>query len=308
MTHFSDAETITANPASAADLEPAAGADNAQSSGKPLIIFSHGNSFPASTYRVLFKSLESRGFTVASIEKFGHDPAYPVTSNWPHLVQQLADFTAQQVAHYGQPAFLVGHSLGGFLSLMCASGHAAPGGKPLRGVLLLDSPLIGGWRAAALSVAKRARLVGSISPGAVSQRRKNQWLDRQQVFEHFRSKKAFAQWDEQVLRDYIEHGTHDAPAGAENQRLLSFDRDVETSIYNTLPHNLDRMISTSPPQCPVAFIGGRQSREMKQVGMSLTEKVTLGRLMTLDGSHLFPMEKPQATAAAVEASLLNMMG
>ena len=274
---------------------------------KPLVIFSHGNSFPASTYRVLLTNLESRGFTVAAIEKFGHDPAYPVTSNWPHLVQQLADFTAQQVALHGQPAFLVGHSLGGFLSLMCASSHPAPGAKPLRGVLLLDSPLIGGWRAAALSVAKRARLVGSISPGVISQRRKNQWLDRQQVFDHFRSKKAFAQWDEQVLRDYIEHGTYDAPEGAENQRLLSFDRDVETSIYNTLPHNLDRMISSHPPQCPVAFIGGRQSKEMKQVGMGLTEKVTLGRLMKLDGSHLFPMEKPLATAAAVEASLLNMM-
>ncbi len=294
--------------AKATESAPASASAKAHGSAGPLIIFSHGNSFPASTYRVLFDSLESRGFTVASIEKFGHDPAYPVTSNWPHLVQQLADFTAQQVEQHGQPAFLVGHSLGGFLSLMCASGHPAPGGQPLRGVLLLDSPLIGGWRAAALSVAKRARLVGSISPGVISQRRKNQWLDRQQVFEHFRSKKAFAQWNEQVLRDYIEHGTYDAPAGAENQRLLSFDRDVETSIYNTLPHNLDRMISTHPPQCPVAFIGGRQSQELKQVGMTLTQKVTLGRLMMLDGSHLFPMEKPLATAAAVEASLLNMIG
>ena len=40
----------------------------------------------------------------------------------------------------------------------------------------------------------------------------------------------------------------------------------------------------------------------------MTEKVTKGRIMMLDGSHLFPMEKPQATAAAMEAALLNMMG
>lgn len=74
--------------------------------------------------------------------------------------------------------------------------------------------------AAALSVAKRAQLVGSISPGAISRKRKHQWLGRDEVLAHFRSKKAFAQWDEQVLIDYIEHGTHDDPAG---QRLLSFD-------------------------------------------------------------------------------------
>jgi len=270
---------------------------------KPLIIFSHGNSFPASTYGVLFQSLKSRGFQVKAIEKFGHDPRYPVTSNWPHLVQQLADFTSEQVEKSGQAAFLVGHSLGGFLSLMCAARNPVLGGQPVRGVLLIDSPILGGWRAAALSVAKRAQLVGSISPGAISRKRKHQWLGLDEVLAHFRSKKAFARWDEQVLRDYIEHGTYDDTG----QRLLSFDRDVETAIYNTLPHNLEGLLKRHPLKCPVAFIGGRQSAEMKQVGMAMTEKVTKGRIMMLDGSHLFPMEKPVATAAAIEAALRNLM-
>ena len=270
---------------------------------KPLIIFSHGNSFPASTYGAIFRSLEARGYAVKAIEKFGHDPAYPVTSNWPHLVQQLADFSTQQVKKSGQAVFLVGHSLGGFLSLMCAALHPELGDMGVRGVVLLDSPLIGGWRATALGVAKRARLVGSISPGTISRRRKNQWHGKDEVFEHFRSKKAFARWDEQVLRDYIEHGTHD---DADGQRLLAFDRDVETSIYNTLPDNLDQLVRRHPVKCPVAFIGGRDSVEMKQVGMAMTDKVTKGRIMMLDGSQLFPMEKPIATAAAVEAALLNM--
>ncbi len=273
-----------------------------RTASKPLIIFSHANSFPASNYGVLFRGLEARGYQVKAIEKFGHDPAYPVTSNWPHLVQQLADFTAEQVEHTGQPAFLVGHSLGGFLSLMCAARNPALGGLPVCGVLLIDSPILGGWRAAALSVVKRAQLVGSISPGAISRKRRHEWLGRDEVLAHFRSKKAFARWDEQVLRDYIEHGTHDA-AG---QRLLSFDRDVETAIYNTLPDNIEGLLKRHPLKCPVAFIGGRQSAEMKQIGMTMTEKVTKGRIMMLDGSHLFPMEKPQATAAAIEAALLNM--
>ncbi|MDP3171671.1 MAG: alpha/beta fold hydrolase, partial [Polaromonas sp.] len=140
---------------------------------KPLIVFSHGNSFPASTYGVLFQSLKARGFQVRAIEKFGHDPHYPVTSNWPCLVQQLADFSAEAVEKTGEAVFLVGHSLGGFLSLMCAARNPELGGQPVRGVLLIDSPILGGWRAAALSVAKRAQLVGSISPGAVSRKRRH---------------------------------------------------------------------------------------------------------------------------------------
>ena len=269
---------------------------------KPLIIFSHGNSFPASTYGAIFRSLEARGYAVKAIEKFGHDPAYPVTSNWPHLVQQLADFSTQQVKKSGQAVFLVGHSLGGFLSLMCAALHPELGDMEVRGVVLLDSPLIGGWRATGLSLAKRISLVGSVSPGVVSRRRKHQWPGMDEVLAHFRGKKAFARWNDEVLRDYIEQGTHDE-AG---MRALSFDRNVETAIYNTLPHNLDQLIKRHPLKCPVTFIGGRQSQEMKQVGMGLTEKVSKGRIMMLDGSHLFPMEKPAATAAAIEAAILNM--
>ena len=276
----------------------------------PLVVFSHGNSFPASTYGVLFASLQARGFEVRAIEKFGHDPRYPVTSNWPHLVQQLADFASLEVEQSGRPAFLVGHSLGGFLSLMCAALHPRLGGQKVAGVVLIDSPIVGGWRAKALSVAKRARLVGSISPGAISRRRRQQWLSREEVLAHFRSKKVFARWDEQVLRDYIDHGTHDTQDGQgtpQGQRLLSFDREVETAIYNTLPDNLGTLLKNHPLQCPAAFIGGRDSAEMKQMGMALTRQVTQGRIMMLDGSHLFPMEQPLATAAALEAALLNLV-
>ena len=59
-------------------------------------------------------------------------------------------------------------------------------------------------------------------------------------------------------------------------------------------------------RCPVAFIGGRSSVEMRQVGMEMTQRITRGRITMLDGGHLFPMERPEATAAAIEASLLNM--
>ncbi len=263
------------------------------------IVFSHANSFPASTYRVMFAELRRRGFDVAAVPQFGHDERYPVTNNWPHLVQQLADFAeaAQQQAG-GEPAFLVGHSLGGFLSVMTAARHP----QLARGVLLLDSPLLSGWKASALDVAKRTQLVGSVSPGKVSRARRNRWASTEEALEHFSGKKAFARWDRQVLADYVTHGLRDH----EGQRVLAFDRDVETSIYNTLPHGFGRMLRSHPLRCPAAFIGGLASQEMRQVGMALTQRITQGRITMLDGSHLFPMEKPIATAAAIEAALLNL--
>ena len=262
------------------------------------IVFSHGNRFPASTYRLLFKHLKSRGFDVSAVDRYGHDPQYPVTSNWPHLVQELGDFATERVERLGAPVFLVGHSLGGLLSVMAAARHH----ELVRGVVLIDSPLIGGWKANVVGVAKRTQVVGSISPGKVSRQRRFSWASNEEALEHFRKKKSFARWHPEVLQDYITHGLRDH----EGKRVLGFDRAVETAIYNTLPHNLGRLLSSHPLQCPAAFIGGRDSEEMKQVGMAMTLRVTQGRTMMLDGSHLFPMEQPVATAAAIEAAVLNL--
>jgi pimeloyl-ACP methyl ester carboxylesterase len=274
-----------------------------------LVVFSHGNSFPGGTYSVLLRSLRARGFTVRAIDRFGHDPRYPVTSNWPHLVQQLADFATHEVAQHQPPLYLVGHSLGGFLSLMCAARHPQLGGHRVAGVVLLDSPVLGGWRAQALALAKHTQLVGAVSPGKISRARRHQWPSADEALAHFQHKKAFARWDPQVLRDYIEHGTEDADTPKGRQRVLRFDRDIETTIYNTLPHNLDRLLRRHPLPCPVAFVGGTESEEMRQVGMTMTRKVVgphPERLRLIEGSHLFPMEKPLETAQHI-AELLQAL-
>ena len=243
-----------------------------------------------------------------AVEKFGHDPKYPVTSNWPHLVQQLADFAAPEIEAHGSGAWLVGHSLGGFLSLMCAARHPRLGGHAVRGVLLIDSPVLGGWRARTLELIKRTQLVGSVSPGKISRKRRHTWPDADAALAHFASKKAFAAWEPQVLQDYIAQGTRDSiDAHGQTHRALDFDRDVETAIYNTLPHNLDRLLRRHPLACPVGFIGGTHSLEMKQVGMAMTHRLVgrdhPERLTMIEGSHLFPMEQPLQTANAIDKLL-----
>ncbi len=280
-------------------------------SSRPCIVFSHGNSFPAGTYNVIFQALRERGYRVAAVDRFGHDPRYPVTSNWPHLVQQLADFVEANVGPDDRPLFLVGHSLGGFLSLMCAARHPVLAGQPVRGVVMLDSPVLGGWKARALAAAKHTRLIGAVSPGQVSRKRRNRWASAQEALEHFRHKRAFSRWDPRVLADYIAHGTHDVHTPQGTQRVLTFGRDIETAIYNTLPHNLDRLLRRHPLACPVAFVGGTQSEEMRRVGLTMTHKLCgrepSDRLQFIEGTHLFPMEHPQATAAAIDRALRHFM-
>ena len=47
------------------------------------------------------------------------------------------------------------------------------------------------------------------------------------------------------------------------------------------------------------IIGGTQSNEVRQVGMRATQRLTHGQVSWIDGSHLFPFEKPAETAAEV---------
>ena len=261
------------------------------------IVFTHANGFPASTYALLLTQLRQRGMVVDALEKVGHDPKYPVSNNWPHLVQQLADFTRAQLTH-GERAFLVGHSLGGILSLMCAALHP----ELACGVLLIDAPVLGGWRAKVLGLGKRVGLIGAYSPGRISHKRRDRWPDAAAALAHFQRKPAFARWQPQVLQDFIDHGTHDI----DGERVLCFERDIETEIYNGLPHQIDRLLKHHPLKCAAAFIGGTDSVEMRQAGYAPTHKFVQGRVMMLAGSHLFPMEQPLATAAAIEASLRNL--
>lgn len=278
-----------------------------QTGAQPLVVFSHGNSFAASIYRVMLESLQARGFQVVAIDKYGHDPRYPVTNGWPHLVEQLAGFASAEIdLRPGVPVYLAGHSLGGFLSLMCAAQHPQLAGQRIAGVLLLDAPVLGGWKAAALNIAKKTGWVESFAPGAISRKRKNRWVNTEEAMAHFKSKKAFARWDEAVLHDYILHGTEDAAQNEPPQRLLAFDRDVETAIYNSLPHHLVQLLKRHPLQCPVAFIGGLESTEIGQVGLRLTRQVTQGRMLMINGTHLFPMEHPIAAAAAMEVGILSL--
>jgi pimeloyl-ACP methyl ester carboxylesterase len=252
------------------------------------IVFSHANGFPAGTYRLIFEAWRAAGVAVHAIEKYGHDPRFPVTSNWPHLRAQLIDFIEREV---GGPAFLVGHSLGGYLSLMAASRRP----DLASGLVMLDSPLLSGWKARAVQVAKAAGIGERFSPGHVSKRRRQQWDSADAAFEHFAAKPAFARWAPGMLRDYIASGTE--PHGT--LRRLSFQRDVETAIYNTLPHHLTRVLRAHPLRCPAAFVRGTDSQEIRQVGLRATERLVHGHILAIEGSHLFPLERPAETAATV---------
>ena len=249
---------------------------------KPLLHFTHGNSFPAGVYRRYLDGLRGR-FDVRVADMLGHDPLYPVSDGWPGLVDELLT----HIDAYEQPPILVGHSLGGMLSLMAARQRP----QAVRAVVMLDSPVVAGWRAFLLRHAKGTGWDDKVSPARFSQKRRMLWPDAASAHAHFAAKDIFAAWAPGVLDDYIAHGLKAHEGGVQ----LRFDRDVETAIYRSLPHHMAQVIR-APFPVPVGFIGGTNSAELRQAGLGATRKLVGANFMQIEGGHLFPMEAPEQAA------------
>jgi pimeloyl-ACP methyl ester carboxylesterase len=269
-------------------------ADDASHMTKPILHFAHANSFPADTYRVFFRALAPH-YEVQALAMHAHNPRYPVANGWAALQRELEDELAQR---YTAPVILVGHSLGGMLSLMAAK--ARP--DLVRCVVLLDSPVVAGWRALALRLAKAGRVDKRFSPAQFSERRRIVWADTDEAYKHFAAKPMFAIWPEQVLRDYVEQGTVPHAQGV----TLRFRREIETAVYRALPHHLGKLAGGRFP-APVGFIGGRDSVECRQAGMAATRRLVGKHLALLPGGHLFPMEAPDAAAQATHAMIQQLL-
>jgi pimeloyl-ACP methyl ester carboxylesterase len=231
---------------------------------KPQIHFAHANSYPAGTYRKLFDLLGEH-YNIGALDMHAHNPAYPVRTGWPHLVRELADELEKR---YTEPVILLGHSLGGMLSVMTAAKRP----DLVRCVVMLDSPVVAGWRALVLRVMRKMPIADRFSPARFSARRRNVWPDAEAAYQHFASKDLFAAWAPGVLRDYIDAGLKPHPDGVQ----LRFTRENETAVYRSLPHHVGKLVGQGL-QVPAGFIGGTESEENRMAGLEATHRLVAWR-------------------------------
>jgi pimeloyl-ACP methyl ester carboxylesterase len=252
---------------------------------KEIIHFAHANGFPAKTYSKLFSFLAD-DFQINYLERHAHNPKFPVTDGWERLRDELLENLEK---NFTRKIIGIGHSLGGILHLLVAAE------KPelYKQIILLDAPIISRFSSGSVRILKATKLIDRYSPAKMTRFRRNLWQSKEEVFEHFKTKPKFEDFDEDVLRDYAEFATVKSDKGFE----LFFKPSVEAKIYQTLPHNLPKL--KGKLKIPIAYIGGTHSREGRLAKLSFMEKNFPVDLHKIEGSHLFPLEKPLETARII---------
>ncbi len=236
------------------------------------------------------------GWRVEAIAKYGHDPALPGHQQLAAAARP-ADRLPRPAGHAGAAG--AGRALDGRLPQ--PEGGAAPPG-PGRAVLLLDSPVVGGWRAPERAAgqgdpADPARLAGAGSRrhGATTGPRSTRRARTTPT------KHVFARWAPGVLDGLPRRGLLPAAdrrraAGLRPPRRGAHLRHAGTRPARAADAATRCAARSASSRAPVAR--GAPGRPGRHAGALVREQ-----LQWIEGTHLFPMEKPAETAQRTLALL-----
>ena len=251
------------------------------------IFFAHANGFPSPSYAPFFDALRSNGFDIDSIETIGLNPKFPVTNNWPHLVEELGQ---EITSRHQEPVIGIGHSLGGLVSYLLANKQPALYSH----LILLDPPIINGWQNILWWLLKRLSLSDLVTPAKSSKNRRTHFKNYQDAYDNLRPKGLFKDFTQASFAAYLEHGFK--PDGKGGLTLV-VDLETELSLFRTAADDLWKY--RDKLQMPGLYLTAEGSEfSRKPFAKNLSTSAGMD-YQVLKGGHLFPQERPEETAKVI---------
>jgi lipase len=182
----------------------------------------------------------------------------------------------------------VGHSMGGHSVTLAAA--RAP--EAFGGLILVDPVIL-----------PESHYCGPVTHPHFARKRRNRWSSWQEMFERLRGRSPFDAWDEQVLRDYCEHGLLPSPDG--DGYVLACPPEIEGAIYeqsqasesNIYPEVAKVKIPVAVIRSPRPFGPGPPVDMLASpTAPDLASKFAGGEDLQVRYSHFIPMEAPEYVA------------
>ncbi len=248
----------------------------------PLVFCIHANGYMAAMWHPIALALTPQSRVIA-VDLPGHGDSEPAPDyRWDHLSEYVAGVL--RAIDLG-PAVLVGHSIGGTLSAICAARHP----ELVLAMVLADAVIL------PEPFYRHPESTPSDLYG--TSRRRRAWPSREAMRESLASKATYARWRPEMLDLYVQEGAREVDGQGVTLKCAP---ETEAEVYrNTLTYNCWPEIAHA--DVPAIVLRGLSSEGLA----SLTSPEVPGRLPQAEdrplaeASHLLPMEYPEEVVRAV---------
>ena len=258
----------------------------------PIMHFSPANGIPAASYDSFFKKLEHR-FAISAMDSRGA---------WENIKSPDESLTFHDYAddlinalqlNYNIPVIGVGHSLGGFITILAAIKRP----ELFSQIVLIDP---------ASTPTRLANYIFQLLPKSLhlkffsfirgSLERRSIWDSREQFFNNYRDHKTFERFTDQALIDYAHHGLRKRSDG---QYELIFSPEWESFNFRKVGFLWDQLSALSHP---ILFLRAEHGSlyndaTFTKYNRRLSDNVTAITLKNT--SHLMTHEQTDVVSTAV---------
>ncbi|RIB10818.1 Alpha/beta hydrolase family-domain-containing protein [Gigaspora rosea] len=266
--------------------------DTKNNDGKISLVFAHATGFHKELWNPIIKLLHERrhrwnGGDMWALDCSNHGnsailnqdilPDKFVWTDYTRDILQLIDKAKIQ-----KPIIGIGHSLGGTCILMAEI--IRPG--TFDSILVIEPGL------------KPTTLELFEFKSTTITNRRDRWPNREAAHANFSKSKFFQSWDPEMLNLYVQYGLYELPSG---EVTLKCPKTQEFCTFFDINERYSTFHQMSKIQCPILFVVGNHSNfDYQDLALHKMSQCQRSELISIDASHLVPMEKPIQVAYAIE--------
>lgn len=256
----------------------------------PLLHIMPANGFPPQTYLPMLRFLrEYRAVCLPPRALWGDEAPPAAYRSW----KADADDLLSGIASHGLgDIVLVGHSLGGIVSLLALL--KSP--ERFRALIMLDPVILPQPMLDMLWQAREEGKAGELPLVKGALRRRTVFDSREDALRRFSAKRVFADWDEEALRLYVDHGLQPRAEGQGYE--LRWSRAWEAHYFSTVYRDIWRDLPKLNGVAPTLIMRASHSDTFPDAAyvkaQALLPEIDFHEMK--GQGHLFPQAAPQETA------------
>lgn len=260
--------------------------------GAPLLHLALANGFPPRVYLPLARQLS--GYHAVCIPPRALWGVQAPPTEYRDWRADADDLLGGFEAHDLREVVAVGHSLGGVVSMLALL--KAP--ERFKALIMLDPPILLPGMLEMIRAAWEHDRVAEIPMVQAARRRRQIFASREDAFERFRSKPLFADWSDESLWLYVQHGLKRAASGQyELVWSTAWEAHYFSTVYLKIWETLPRLTG-SPPALIVRggasdTLGAGAFKRLQSLAPALDCIEMAGQ------GHLFPLAAPGETARLI---------